>query len=164
MAVIVTIVPNHSTESPKECDTLIEKQYGQDLIDSLSVLEAVVPTLHEELWPKLAETFPMMNLALRSRFAIIRQSAARCFATICDVMTSEAMRFVIEQIVPLLGDPLVLAHRQGATELIYRSHFPLSLLFDPPPTNLIIRHCPTTRHQGTPLCDIHGSPGSGQDE
>jgi TATA-binding protein-associated factor len=64
----------------------------------------------------------MMNLALRSRFAIIRQSAARCFATVCDVMTSEAMRYVIENIVPLLGDPLVLFNRQGATELIYRMH------------------------------------------
>lgn len=62
----------------------------------------------------------MMHLALTSRFAIIRQSAARCFATLCDVMTSEAMRYVIENIVPLLGDALVLANRQGATELMYR--------------------------------------------
>jgi TATA-binding protein-associated factor len=64
----------------------------------------------------------MLDLALRSRFAIIRQSAARCFATICDVMTLEAMRYVVEHLVPLLGDPLVLANRQGATELIYRSY------------------------------------------
>lgn len=92
------------------------------MIDSLSVLEAVVPTFHKDLWPKLGETFPMMDLALRSRFAIIRQSAARCFATICDVMTSEAMHYVIEHLVPLISDPLVLAHRQGATELIYRQY------------------------------------------
>jgi len=98
----------------------MEKQFGQDVIDSLSVLEAVVPALHPDLWPKVAETFPMLLLALRSKFAIIRQSAAKCFAKICDVMTSEAMRFVIEQVVPLIADPLVLANRQGATELIYR--------------------------------------------
>lgn len=117
-------------DTSKHSDSLIEKQFGQDVIDSLSVLEAVVPTFHEELWPKLVETFPMLDLALRSRFAIIRQSAARCFATICDVMTSEAMRYVIENLVPLLGDPLVLSNRQGATELMYRSwlflHFHLS--------------------------------------
>jgi TATA-binding protein-associated factor len=105
---------------PAESDDRIQKQFGQDVIDSLSVLEAVVPTFHPDLWPKLAETFPMMHIALTSRFAIIRQSAARCFATLCDVMTSEAMRYVIENIVPLLGDPLVLANRQGATELMYR--------------------------------------------
>ncbi|KAF8078067.1 SNF2 superfamily chromatin remodeling protein [Lyophyllum atratum] len=107
------------SDSQKQSDLLIEKQFGQDVIDSLSVLEAVVPTFHHDLWPKLSEIFPMLDLALRSRFAIIRQSAARCLATICDVMTSEAMHYVIEHLVPLLGDPLVLAHRQGATELIY---------------------------------------------
>ncbi|KAJ7771662.1 SNF2 superfamily chromatin remodeling protein [Mycena metata] len=106
-------------DSPGLSDERIQKQYGQDVIDSLSVLEAVVPTFHPDLWPKLAETFPMMHTALTSRFAIIRQSAARCFATLCDVMTSDAMRYVIEKIVPLLGDPVVLANRQGATELMY---------------------------------------------
>ncbi|KAF8654075.1 hypothetical protein AX16_003608 [Volvariella volvacea WC 439] len=105
--------------SPIESDNLIERQFGQDVIDSLSVLEAVVPTLHEKLWTKLLDTFSMLSLALRSKFAIIRQSAARCFATICDVMTTKAMRFVIENVIPLLGDPLVLSSRQGATELIY---------------------------------------------
>lgn len=108
-------------ESAQKADVLIEKQYGQDVIDSLSVLEAVAPTFHEKLWSNLAQTFPMMDLAIRSRFAIIRQSAARCFATICDVMTTDAMRYVIEHLVPLLGDPLVLSNRQGAIELIYRS-------------------------------------------
>jgi len=98
----------------------VAKQFGQDVIDSLSVLEAVIPALHQDLWPRLAEIFPMMTLALQSRYAIIRQSAARCFATVCDVMTSEAMRYVIEAVVPLLSDPLVLSNRQGAAELIYR--------------------------------------------
>lgn len=101
---------------------MIEKLYGQDVIDSLSVLEAVAPAFHPELWGKLAETFPMLTVALRSRYAIIRQLAARCFATVCDVMTSDAMRYVIEHIVPFLGDALVLVHRQGATELIYRKN------------------------------------------
>ncbi|KAG6903183.1 hypothetical protein C0995_002726 [Termitomyces sp. Mi166 len=105
------------TESSKESDLLIEKQFGQDVIDSFSVLEAVAPTLHQDLWPKLRELFPMLNLALRSRFAIIRQSAAKCFATICDVMTPDAMHYVVERLIPLIGDPLVLAHRQGVTEL-----------------------------------------------
>lgn len=106
--------------TPKNSDILIEKQHGQDVIDSLSVLEDVIPTFHEQLWPKLHELFPMIELLLQSRFAIIRQAAARCFATICDLMTPEAMRYVIEKIVPLLQDPLVLTNRQGATELIYR--------------------------------------------
>lgn len=108
------------TGSVEKSDALIEKQYGQDVIDSLSVLEAVAPSFDSGLWPRLAEVLPMLDLALRSRFAIIRQAAARCFATICNVMTSESMRYVVENIVPLLSDPLVLANRQGAIELIYR--------------------------------------------
>ncbi len=90
------------------------------MIDSLSVLDAVVPTFHEDLWIKFHELFAMIVLALRSRFAIIRQCAARCFATICDVMTAAGMRYVIEKVVPFLGDTLNLSNRQGATELVYR--------------------------------------------
>ncbi|GBE82676.1 Probable helicase [Sparassis crispa] len=108
-----------ATDSVSKMDTMIEKHLGQDVIDSFSVLEAVVPTFHEALWPTLNELFPMVILALRSRFAIIRQSAARCFATICYTMTVEAMRYVIEIVVPFLGDSLNLAYRQGAVELIY---------------------------------------------
>lgn len=106
-------------DTPGSADDLINRQHGQDVIDSLSVLEAVVPTLHQELWPKIRELFPMIAMALRSRFAIIRQSAARCFAAICDVMTVDAMRFVIETILPFLGDTLVNPNRQGATELVF---------------------------------------------
>lgn len=99
----------------------MEKQYGQDVVDSLSVLEAVSPALDPALWPKLAELFPAMAIALRSKFAIIRQTAARCFATICEVMTAEAMLFVIEHLLPLIGDAVVLSNRQGAAEVIYRA-------------------------------------------
>jgi len=104
----------------QEMDDRIAHKHGQDVIDSLSVLEAVLPTLHEELWHKLVDIFPMLSLALRSKYAIIRQCASRCFATVCDIMTAESMRFVIENIVPLLGDALSLSNRQGAVELMYR--------------------------------------------
>ena len=110
-------------DSSQAPDTLIEKQFGQDVIDSLSVLEAVVPTFHEGLRPMLQDLFPMMELALLSRFAIVRQAAARCFAIICDVMTPEAMRYVVEKVIPFLQDPLVLTNRQGTIELIYRLFF-----------------------------------------
>ena len=84
------------------------------------MLEAVVPTLHGELRHKLSELFPMLNLTLRSQYAIIRQSAARCFSTICEIMTVDAMLFVVENIIPFIGDSSNLHNRQGAAELIYR--------------------------------------------
>ncbi|KAF9792249.1 SNF2 chromatin remodeling protein [Thelephora terrestris] len=102
-----------------DVDNLIATSLGQDVIDSLSVLEAVVPTLHGELRHKLSELFPMLNLTLRSRYAIIRQSAARCFSAICEVMTVDAMLVVVENVIPFISDSSNLHNRQGATELIY---------------------------------------------
>jgi TATA-binding protein-associated factor len=98
------------------------KKYGQDVIDSLSVLEAVVPALHEELYPKVLELVPQLLIALQSCYAIIRQSAARCLAIVCNVVTMEGMKFVIENVIPLLGDSLSLSNRQGAAELMYRTY------------------------------------------
>lgn len=109
------------SDTPQDVDALMEKQCGQDVIDSLSVLEAVVPTLHPDLWSKITELFPFMAMALRSRYAIIRQCAARCFSTICDVITADAMLFVIENLVPLIGDAVVLSNRQGTVEAVYRA-------------------------------------------
>ena len=37
---------NDHVDSPAQSDDLVAKQFGQDVIDSLSVLEAVVPALH----------------------------------------------------------------------------------------------------------------------
>ncbi len=131
-------------DTPDSADDLINRQHGQDVIDSLSVLEAVVPTLHQDLWPKIRELFPMIAMALRSCFAIIRQSAARCFAAICDVMTVDAMRFVIGTILLLLGDTLVNPNRQGATELVFStSAYPLpsddNYLLVPYPIDVVSR-------------------------
>ena len=112
------------TGSPADAanvNNLIATSLGQDVIDSLSVLEAVVPTLHGELRHKLSELFPMLSLILRSRYAIIHQSAARCFSTICEIMTTDAMLVVVENIIPFISDSSKLHNRQGATELIYRT-------------------------------------------
>lgn len=105
----------------------------------------------------------MVNLALRSRYAIIRQSAARCFATICDVMTVEAMRYTVEHIVPLLGDALTLANRQGAIELIHRLyhfsfHCVVYLLTS------LCRHSPEARYQSSPVYYILDKARSWADE
>ncbi|KZV99116.1 hypothetical protein EXIGLDRAFT_258645 [Exidia glandulosa HHB12029] len=92
---------------------------GQSVLDALTVLSTVVPTLHESLRPRVKELFPCVATALRSRYAIVRQAAARCFAEICNVLTVEGMHFLVETIIPFLGDPSLVANRQGTVELIY---------------------------------------------
>jgi TATA-binding protein-associated factor len=118
----IYIVERVCVDNPKDADEEMEHhpQKGQDVVDNLVILDAIVPTFHELLWSRLYDLFPQMVFALRSQYAVIRQLAAQSFATICDVATPNAMRYVIDHVLPLLGDTLVLTNRQGAIELIYR--------------------------------------------
>ncbi|CAE7140157.1 unnamed protein product [Rhizoctonia solani] len=102
-------------------DKKIEKsdEAGQQAIDSLTVLHVVVPSLDESLYDRVAELFPVIARSLRSKFALVRQAAARSLATLCDTVTTKGMRFVVEHVLSYLGDTTVLENRQGTMELIY---------------------------------------------
>lgn len=93
---------------------------GQQVVDSLTVLHVVVPSLDPTLHARVVELFPVIAKALRSKYALIRQAASRSFSTLCDTITTDGMRFVIEHVLPFLGDTTILENRQGAMELIYR--------------------------------------------
>ncbi|KAG8861908.1 TATA-binding protein-associated factor mot1 [Tulasnella sp. 330] len=95
-----------------------DTENGQTIVDELTVIQGVAPHLHPELLPHMTTLFPYILGALKSQYAVIRQCAARCIATLCDVFTTDAMRFVVEHVIPRLGDPVVLSNRQGAMELI----------------------------------------------
>ncbi|EJD46099.1 SNF2 superfamily chromatin remodeling protein [Auricularia subglabra TFB-10046 SS5] len=92
---------------------------AQNVLDSLTVVATMVPTIHETLSQRAKELFPFIAAALRSRYAILRRSAAKCFAQICNVLTTDAMRYLVETILPFLNDPSIVANRQGTVELIY---------------------------------------------
>ncbi|EJD47359.1 hypothetical protein AURDEDRAFT_163572, partial [Auricularia subglabra TFB-10046 SS5] len=81
-----------------------------------------VPTIHEASSQRAKELFPSsIAAALRSRDAVVRRSAAKCFARICNVLTTDAMRYLVETILPFLNDPSLVANRQWTVELIYHS-------------------------------------------
>ena len=107
----------------------MDKQLGQDVIDSLSVLKVTAPSLHEGLRYRLVELLSKLSMALRSRYAIVRQCTAKCFATVCGVIPDEALKFVIEHVVAYLGDAKSTTNRQGVIELIYRKPFLSSIWF-----------------------------------
>ncbi|KAF8520167.1 SNF2 chromatin remodeling protein [Hysterangium stoloniferum] len=116
-----SLIVTYQHDVPDNADDEMQgqTQKGQDVIDNLVILDAITPTFHEQLWPRLYDLFPHLVLALRSRFAVVRQLAAQAFGTICDVSTSQAMRYVIDHVIGLMGDPVSLTNRQGAIELIY---------------------------------------------
>src|SRR5436309_1910971 len=91
--------------STEEVDDRIEetRTVGQGIIDSLTLIQCISPHFDPKLWPRLGSLFPLILSALRSRFSALREAAALCFATLCSVLTTEAMRYVIEYVVPLLG-------------------------------------------------------------
>ncbi|KAL9593615.1 MAG: hypothetical protein Q9219_007467 [cf. Caloplaca sp. 3 TL-2023] len=93
-------------------------ELGQEVVDGLSILRALVPALHESLHPFVEAMMPLIAKALRSALSVFRYAAAKCFATICSVMKTEAMIMLVEDILPFCAsiDP---QPRQGATELIY---------------------------------------------
>ncbi|KAG9119826.1 TATA-binding protein-associated factor mot1 [Ceratobasidium sp. 392] len=102
-------------------DKKIEKAdaVGQQVVDSLTVLHVVVPSLDESLHDRVVELFPSIARALRSKYALVRQAASRSLATLCGTITIKGMRFVVEEVLSFLGDTTVLENRQGTMELIY---------------------------------------------
>lgn len=78
-----------------------------------------MPAIRLSLHPRIVSLFPTILRALQSKFAILRQCAAHCLAALCDVITTDIMRLVVEQVTPLLTGAVVLMNKQGAIEVVY---------------------------------------------
>lgn len=92
---------------------------GQELVDALSVLRTLTPMLEPQLHSWILGLTASVNKALRSRLSVIRYIAAKCFATVCSVLSVQAMTLLVEDVIPNIGNPLDLHDRQGITECIY---------------------------------------------
>lgn len=103
-------------------DNLLAAESGQNFLDTLTALRDVLPTLDPALLIRVASLFPSLLLGLQSRFSVIRQAVAKCFAVVSDIMTDSAMIFLVEHILPLIDDA-TLTNRQGAVELLFRRNF-----------------------------------------
>ncbi|WVW85765.1 hypothetical protein I302_107803 [Kwoniella bestiolae CBS 10118] len=104
-----------------EVDKLLSEntQAGQDIVDCLTSLRLIVPQLDPSLHRQLQTLLPPVIAALQSTFAVIRHTAAKCLAAMCDVMLNEGMKKVVDDIVPLVGDATRVSSRQGAVEAIH---------------------------------------------
>jgi TATA-binding protein-associated factor len=96
-----------------------ESQTGQDIIDGLSTLRALAPTLDPGLHSWMVGLLPVVANALRNKLSVIRYSAAKCFATLCSVITVEGMTMLVENVLPGISNAIDVHHRQGAVECIY---------------------------------------------
>ncbi|KAL6240504.1 TATA-binding protein-associated factor mot1 [Rhinocladiella similis] len=97
----------------------VDDEQGQSLVDALSALRTLLPTLDRALHPWALSLSPLIGKAMRSRLSVIRYSAAKCFATLCSVIPVEGMTTLVQEILPNIGNPLDLRDRQGITECVY---------------------------------------------
>ncbi|KAL1844567.1 hypothetical protein VTK73DRAFT_2294 [Phialemonium thermophilum] len=75
-----------------------ENLLGQEIVDALSVVRTMTPTLDPALHPFV------MHL---------------CLATICSVITVDGMTALVEKVLPSISNPVDLRCRQGAIEAVY---------------------------------------------
>lgn len=99
------------------CDA--ESTLGQEIIDALSVIRALLPSLHTSLHAEFHPIFQLILKILKLKYSVLRYSAAKCLATICSVMPIEGITFLVEHILPAVPNALDLYVRQGAIECIY---------------------------------------------
>ncbi|KAL4896623.1 hypothetical protein BDV59DRAFT_109904 [Aspergillus ambiguus] len=96
-----------------------DNELGQTVVDGLSTLRALLPKFDPGLYPWVIGLMPLIVKALQCELSVIRYSAAKCFATICSVITVEGMTMLVEKVLPTINNALDVHHRQGAVECIY---------------------------------------------
>ena len=92
---------------------------GQEIIDAMSVIRTMTPTLDPALHSFVMRMLPIVIKALLSELSVFRYMAAKCLATICSVITVEGMTALVEKVLPSISNPVDLHHRQGVIEAIY---------------------------------------------
>lgn len=92
---------------------------GQEVVDSLSIIRALMPKLHARIHPFILDILPLIAKALHSTLSVLRYAAAKCFATLCSVLTIEGMTMLVEKVLPTINNPLDMHCRQGAIECVY---------------------------------------------
>ncbi|KAI1811320.1 hypothetical protein GGS20DRAFT_114658 [Poronia punctata] len=96
-----------------------ESVFGQEIVDAMSVIRTMAPTLDPALHPFVMQQVPVIIKALHSELSVFRYMAAKCLATICSVITVEGMTALVQKVLPSINNPLDISHRQGAIEVIY---------------------------------------------
>lgn len=92
---------------------------GQEIVDAMSILRVLTPALHQDLHGFVMSMLPMVTRALHSELSVFRYMAAKCLATVCSVITVDAMTALVQDVLPSINNPIDLGYRQGAIECIY---------------------------------------------
>jgi TATA-binding protein-associated factor len=114
----VPLVKAFTGDLPAEA-TDPENTFGQEVVDAMSVIRTMAPTLDQALHPFIMQMMPLVIKALHSDLSVFRYMAAKCLATICSVITVEGMTALVEKVLPSISNPIDTQYRQGVIEAIY---------------------------------------------
>jgi TATA-binding protein-associated factor len=107
-----------TSELPTEI-TDPESTIGQEAIDGMSTLRALVATLDASLHTWVLQLLPFVARALQCRLSVLRYTAAKCFASVCSVITVQGFTMLVEKVLPPINNAHDAIDRQGAIECIY---------------------------------------------
>jgi TATA-binding protein-associated factor len=96
-----------------------ENTFGQEVVDAMSTLRALIATLDPALHQWVLDLLPFVARALQSKLAVLRYTAAKCFASVCSVITVQGFTMLVEQVLPPINNAHEVVQRQGAIECIY---------------------------------------------
>ena len=96
-----------------------ENLIGQEVVDAMSTLRALVPTLDPALHDWVLELLPYVATALQSKLSVLRYTAAKCFASVCSVITVQGFTMLVEKVLPAISNAHEVVYRQGAIECVY---------------------------------------------
>lgn len=105
-------------ELPQDIDAP-DSTIGQEVVDAMSTLRALVSTLEPALHGWVLDILPFVAKAMQSRLAVLRYAAAKCFASVCSVITVQGFTMLVEQVLPPINNAHEVVQRQGAIECIY---------------------------------------------
>ncbi|KAF2091944.1 hypothetical protein K490DRAFT_61390 [Saccharata proteae CBS 121410] len=106
-------------ELPADIRDTAATKLGQEVVDALSTLRALIGKFHSGLHPFVFDLMPLIARALQSKLSVLRYAAAKCFATICSVMTVSGITMLVEKVLPGINNPVDVHCRQGAIECVY---------------------------------------------
>ncbi|KAK5136377.1 TATA-binding protein-associated factor mot1 [Meristemomyces frigidus] len=96
-----------------------DNSFGQEVVDAMSILRALVPTLDPSLHGWVLNLMPCVARALQSKLSVFRYIAAKCFASVCSVITVQGFTMLVEQVLPPINNAHDVVPRQGAIECVY---------------------------------------------
>ena len=96
-----------------------EATLGQEVVDAMSTLRALMPSLDSALHEWVLEMLPYIASALQSKLSVLRYTAAKCFATVCSVITVQGFTMLVEKVLSAINNAHEVVWRQGAIECIY---------------------------------------------